>query len=111
MRARSRLLPRPAATCQLTTLLWWCRNARCGHFRRIFPSPNAYTYRRFFEEARPLNDLLADHLFHVTAREAAAKRHGGSEMRAGLSPRLHGAPSIADIRVRAARWCGLMCGV
>ena len=48
---------------------WRCasRNERCGRFRRIFPSPHAFTYRQFFEEVRPLNELLADHMFHLTA--------------------------------------------
>ena len=63
--------------CSLTVMhVTTCRNERSGRFRRIFPSAHAFTYRPFFEETRPLNDLLADHLFHLTAlvRPQATRR-------------------------------------
>ena len=63
--------------CSLTVRhVTTCRNERSGRFRRIFPSAHAFTYRPFFEETRPLNDLLADHLFHLTAlvRTQATRR-------------------------------------
>lgn len=41
---------------------------RRGRFVRVFPSQRSYMYKPFFAEPRPLNDVLADHLFHVAAR-------------------------------------------
>jgi len=60
------------ARCCACAMRSSCRDERSGAFRRIFPSAQAYTYRKFFEEVRPLNDLLADHLFHITAQVGVA---------------------------------------
>ena len=37
--------------------------ARSGLLKRIFPSRNSFQYRKFFEEERPLNTMLANYCF------------------------------------------------
>lgn len=84
-------------------------NERRGRYIRIFPNANAYAYLPFFEGVRPLNKVVADHMFRVTAAASAQR-----DERGGVAP-LPSEPgasepfgerhvmSLADVRREQAR--------